>query len=74
MAEQKFWITESEISRQAGISQSHVHRVLCGQKRASWPVAKRMAAVLRIDPTVLLERDERAITAAIEAARRPDWA
>ncbi len=72
-------ITERGLARQIGISQSHIHNVLCGVRTLTPNIADRLLEALEISVTQLIEielsatpRKESGRVTRIGALPRPD--
>jgi plasmid maintenance system antidote protein VapI len=53
------WITERGLARLAGISQSHVHHVLCGKRGVSMEMADRLMGCLNMSLVDLMRDEDR---------------
>ncbi len=49
--------TRAEIAATAGMSPSHLSNILNGLTRPSWDNAKKLAAIIDVDPETFMERD-----------------
>lgn len=70
-------LTQTDLARMSGVSESHLSKVICGHRPLSKPITRKIVSVLRVSASFLLFGEEdprhRAVADRVSEAPNPGY-